>query len=111
MTHNLSLNVLSNLDNYHRPLERLLKCARKTVILRESCKEQASYAYVRDAYLDPGVDLKVYVNAYCLSEFMDFIRSYGFEVDCVLDRRTQGQPEMVIGYPHYWKFFVAQKTQ
>ena len=39
--HIICMNVLSNIDNYHRPLERLLHCARKTLILRESLKEQA----------------------------------------------------------------------
>ena len=33
--HVVCLNVLSNIDNYHRPLERLLAMARKSVILRE----------------------------------------------------------------------------
>ena len=32
--HVICMNVLSNIDNYHRPLERLLKMARKSLILR-----------------------------------------------------------------------------
>jgi len=107
--HVLCMNVLSNIDNYHRPLERMLNVARKTVILRESCKDEAEYVYVRDKYLDEGCDLKVYVNAYCTREFMEFIESYGFKVRYVEDRHTRGQPEMVIDHPHYWKFFVAEK--
>ena len=107
--HIVCLNVLSNLDNYHRPLERLLRGAAKTVILRESCRPQGSYAYVRDKYLDPGCDLKVYVNTYPVAEFLEFIESYGFSVQQLVDRRTGGQPEMIIDYPHYWQFFVAQK--
>ena len=108
--HIVCINVLSNIDNYHRPLERMLQCARKTVILRESCREKAEYAYVRDRYLDEGVDLKVHVNAYCMDELMQFIESYGFQVKYVEDRHTGGKPQMVIGYPHYWKFFVAERT-
>ncbi|MDP3181332.1 MAG: class I SAM-dependent methyltransferase [Desulfobaccales bacterium] len=108
--HIICLNVLSNLDNYHRPLERLLLCAAKTVILRESLNEEGSYDYVPDTYLDEGCRLKVYVNAYPLKEVMDFITSYGFAVAAVKDRRTRGRPEMVIGYPHYWKFLVARRT-
>lgn len=107
--HIVCLNVLSNIDNYHRPLERLLRCARKSVIVRESCHDKPSYQYVKDKYLDPDVDLKVHVNAYPLGEFGDFIRSYGFDLDIVADRRTGGEPEMIIDYPHYWKFFVAKK--
>ena len=30
--HILCMNVLSNLDNYHRPLERMLRAARKSVV-------------------------------------------------------------------------------
>lgn len=107
--HVLCMNVLSNIDNYHRPLERMLRCARKTVILRESCKESAEYAYVRDKYLDEGQELKVYVNAYCTRDVMEFIESYGFRVRYVEDRHTRGQVEMVIDHPHYWKFFVAER--
>jgi len=105
--HVVCMNVLSNIDNYHRPLERLLLVARKTLILRESVDETASYSYVKDKYLDEGADLKVHVNTYPQSEFTDFIRSYGYEVESIVDRRTNGEPEMVIDYPHYWKFFLA----
>jgi SAM-dependent methyltransferase len=105
--HAVCINVLSNVDNYHKPLERLLLSARKTVVLRESCAEQGSYAYVRDQFLDPGVDLKVHVNTYPIREFVAFIESYGFDVSVVRDERAQDGAEMVIGHPHYWKFFVG----
>lgn len=108
--HVVCLNVLTNIDNYHRPLERLLLCAGKTLILRESCAQTASYAYVRDRYLDPGQDLKVHVNTYALDDMLAFIESYGFSARAVLDRRTGGQPELVIGYPHFWTFIVAERN-
>jgi SAM-dependent methyltransferase len=105
--HVLCMNVLSNIDNYHRPLERILDCARKTVILRESLGETAAYRYVRDEYLDPGCRLNVHVNTYPTGEVLDFIRSYGFDAQIIDDRRSVGRPEMVIGYPHYWTFLLA----
>ncbi|WP_008313722.1 class I SAM-dependent methyltransferase [Leptolyngbya sp. PCC 6406] len=105
--HIVCINVLSNIDNYHRPLERLLNTAQKTVILRESLGETGTYAYVRDQFLDEEVALKVHVNTYPLQEVMQFIASYGFEVSSVQDERAGDQPEMVIGYPHYWRFLVA----
>ena len=108
--HLLSINLLSNLDNYHRPLERLLKAARKSLILRESIKDGAEYRYVRDAFLDPGHDLCVHVNAYDRRDIITFIEARGFAVDEVKDRRTQGNPESVIGYPHWWSFLVATRT-
>jgi ubiquinone/menaquinone biosynthesis C-methylase UbiE len=108
--HVVCLNVLSNLDNYHRPLERLLKIARKSVILRESLKAGAEYHYVRDDFLDPGIDLRVHVNHYDIGEVIRFVGSYGFRPEIVLDRRSGGRPEIVIGYPHYWTFMVADRT-
>lgn len=107
--HVICMNVLSNIDNFHRPLERMLVSASKTVILRESCNDVGEYSYVRDGYLDPGCNLKVYVNTYSTSEIEKFISSYGFKVQQVVDRRTGGKPEMVIGYPHYWTFLVAKR--
>jgi SAM-dependent methyltransferase len=109
--HVACINVLSNIDNYHRPLERLLNAARKTVILRESCKETAEYRYVQDRYLDPGVTLNVHVNAYPVGEFVAFIERYGFEVEQIEDERAGAEPELVIDYPHWWKFFVCVRRQ
>jgi len=107
--HVLCMNVLSNIDNYHRPLERLLKAARKSVILRESIKDGSSYSYVRDNFIDPDVNLHVHVNTYDRSELVAFIERYGFAAREVVDRRTGGQPEMVIGHPHHWTFLVATR--
>ncbi len=105
--HVLCMNVLSNIDNFHRPLERLLRAARKSLILRESAKDGASYSWVRDRFLDPGVELSVHVNAYDAAEIMRFIGGYGFEVERIVDRRAGTGPEYVIGHPHWWTFFRA----
>jgi ubiquinone/menaquinone biosynthesis C-methylase UbiE len=107
--HVVCLNVLSNLDNYHRPLERMLLCSRKTVILRESLSEKADYRYVYDEFLDPGCRLRVHVNTYDHREVIDFIESFGFRARIVTDLRTGGRPEMVIGYPHHWTFVEARR--
>jgi hypothetical protein len=109
--HTVCMNVLSNIDNYQRPLERLLKITRKSLILRESLKDGAAYSYVKDEFLDTGHDLKVYVNAYDREEVCTFVRSYGFEPTVVTDRRSDGMPELVIGHPHYWTFVVAVRSR
>lgn len=109
--HVVCINVLSNVDNYHRSLERMLRMTRKTIILRESCHDNIEYLYVLDKYLDDNVELKVHVNTYNTMEFMDFIRSYGFDVRYEEDRYTGGKPQMVIDYPQYWKFFVAKRMR
>ena len=107
--HVVCLNVLSNIDNYHRPLDRLLQVARKSLVLRESMRAGASYAWVRDRFLDPGVDLSVHVNHYDIDEVLAFVRDRGFRAEALIDRRTGGQPEEVIGYPHHWTFLVADR--
>jgi len=109
--HVVCINVLSNLDNYHRPLERLLDVAAKSVVIRESLHDHGSYAYVRDEFLDDGVDLRVHVNTYPVAEVSAFMASRGFVVTEVIDERTAGVPELVIGYPHYWKFLVASRKR
>lgn len=108
--HVVCLNVLTNIDNYHRPLERLLRMAGRSLILRESIKDGADYAYVRDVYLDEGADLRVHVNTYDRRDITRFVESYGFAVEEHVDRRCGGKPEMVIDYPHYWTFLVATRT-
>lgn len=105
--HVLCMNVLSNIDNYHRPLERLLKAARKSLLLRESAKEGARYAWVRDPYLDADVELSVHVNAYDTVELVAFMERYGFRVERIPDQRSGDKPEDVIGHPHWWTFFRA----
>lgn len=105
--HVVSINVLSNIDNYHKPLERMLLTSKKTVVLRESCSDKSKYQYVTDKYLDDDVNLKVYCNTYCTEEVVDFIQPYGFDVQVVTDQHTQGKPEKVIDYDHYWQFMVA----
>lgn len=105
--HVVCMNVLSNIDNFHRPLERILNVAQKTVILRESINRSPSYQYVTDNYIDKGHRLNVYVNTYDEDEMVLFIRSHGFSVTTVTDRRTNGQPENVIDFPHHWKFLIA----
>ncbi len=108
--HIVCINVLTYLDNYPRYLERMLKCARKTVVLRESIKEIPEYLYVVDKYLDGDVELKVHINAYPRMELKTFIESYCFSVEFAEDRFSGGKPQMVIDYPHYWEFLIARKN-
>jgi len=108
--HAVCLNVLSNIDNFHRPLERLLSGARRSVILRESAWDRpANYSYVMDRFLDEGHELYVHVNTYCVNDLLDFARQRGFLAEHRLDERTRGQAEMVIDHPHHWSFFVFRR--
>jgi cyclopropane fatty-acyl-phospholipid synthase-like methyltransferase len=105
--HVVCINVLSNIDSYHRPLERLLLAARKSVILRESIADFSRYTYVEDNFLDPGVRMKVHVNTYPRDEVLKFIEAYGYDVRFHVDDHTGGKPEEVIGHPHWWTFVEA----
>lgn len=107
--HVVCMNVLTNVDNYHRPLERLLSMARRTLILRESLKDGAEYHYVVDEYLEAEQPLRVHVNHYDRADVVQFITEAGFDVEVVTDRRTGGEAEMVIGYPHHWTFVIAER--
>lgn len=110
--HVICLNVLSNLDNFYRPLERLLLMAERTLILRESIWDRPSvYSYVPDRFLDPGINLHVHVNTYNVEEIIRLGESLGFSATPVVDERTQGRPESVIGHPHHWAFMVFQKKR
>jgi len=108
--HVVCLNVLTNLDNMHRPLERMLRCARKSVVLRESIADESSTQYVVDQYLDDGADVRVHVNTYARREVLAMMREHGFQPEEHIDRRTGGEAELVIGYPHAWRFVVARRT-
>lgn len=109
--HVICLNVLSNIDNFHKPLERLLLSARTSVIIRESMSDFSSSKYVQDNFLDDGIALNVYINTYKLQEVLDFIHSYGFDTKVIVDRRTNGKVESIIGHPHYWKFIKAYRRK
>ena len=106
--HILCMNVLSNLDNFHRPLERLLRSARKSVILRESIGDEASYSYVLDNYLDAPEPLRVHVNTYDRKDIAALAVELGFSTQFITDRRTGGELELVIDHPHHWCFVVMQ---
>tara|TARA_B100000989_G_scaffold297081_2_gene281842 strand:- start:54 stop:755 length:702 start_codon:yes stop_codon:yes gene_type:complete len=108
--HILCMNFLSNIENYHKNLERMLLSTKKSLILRESINEKNDYKYVVDKYLDDkNNNLSVYVNTYDIKEFIEFIQSYNFDVKIIKDKRTSGKKEMIIDYPHYWKFILATK--
>jgi len=107
--HAVSINVLSYLDNYHRPLERMLQMARKTVLIRESLDREAVYRYVEDRFLDPGPAARVYVNTYGLDDVRAFVHGYDFETTVIADRFSGGGATESIGYPHYWKFLLCRR--
>ena len=96
------------IEDFVGNFERLLLSAKESLIVRESLGDKDNYKYVKDKFLDSS-DLSVYVNTYKKNEFIKFIESYGFEVKLIKDKRTNGEKELVIDYPHYWHFILAKR--
>lgn len=104
-------NVLTNSPHYALPLERLLRSARRRLLLRESLWEQPLVTrYTPDPYLDEGKrDIRVYHNTYPIAEVTEFCESYGFTVSRIPDRRTGDRVEQVVDIPHYWRILLAER--
>lgn len=108
--HVVCFNVLTNNPHYAQPLERLLACARKTLVLRESLGDRLISRYTPDPYLDEGKrHIRVYHNMYPLEEVEAFIAQAGFSVRRERDRRSGDGEEMVVDIPHRWRILVAER--
>lgn len=106
----LCFNVLTNSPHYALPLERLLKSARRRILLRESLGESLTVRYTPDPYLDEGKrDIRVYHNTYPIDEVTALIEEHGFVVTRVRDRRTGDGTEMVVDIPHEWRILLAER--
>ena len=106
----LCFNVLTNNPHYALPLERLLKCAHRRVLLRESLGDTLVTRYTADAYLDEGKQhIRVYHNTYPIDEVTAFMEDHGFTVSRIRDRRSQDGVEMVVDIPHQWRILLAER--
>lgn len=104
-------NVLTNSPHYALPLERLLACTRKRLLLRENLADALNVSFTPDPYLDEDKrHIRVYHNAYPLDEVMRFIKDAGFRVTRVRDQRSNDGTEMVVDIPHTWRILVAERT-
>jgi ubiquinone/menaquinone biosynthesis C-methylase UbiE len=108
--HILCFNVLTYAPHYAQCLERLLRCTKKTLLIRESLHQNLIIRYQPDPYIDPDkVGIRAYANTYPQQEVIQLMEAEGFEVSPILDERTQNQVEMVIDIPHYWKILLATR--
>jgi ubiquinone/menaquinone biosynthesis C-methylase UbiE len=106
----LCFNVLTNSPHYARALERMLRCARRRVLLRESLGDELIVRYTPDPYLDEGKrHIRVYHNQYPLNEVAGLMRAEGFEVTPIRDERTGDGVEMVVDIPHRWRILLAER--
>lgn len=106
----ICFNVLTNNPHYALPLERLLKCTRKRLLLRESLGSDLIIRYTPDAYLDEGKrHIRVYHNTYPIDEVTSFIADQGFCVSSIPDRRSNDGVEIVVDIPHQWRILFAER--
>lgn len=104
-------NVLTNNPHYALPLERLLRCARKRVVIRESLGDNLIVRYTPDPYLDEGKrHIRVYHNTYPIQEVISFMEEHGFRVSRVVDWRSQDGVEMVVDIPHQWRILLGERV-
>jgi SAM-dependent methyltransferase len=103
-------NVLTNSPHYALPLERMLHCARRRVLIRESMAQELIVRYTPDPYLDEDKrHIRVYHNTYPIDEVQSFCEEHGFTVTPIPDRRTNDQVEMVVDIPHHWRILLAER--
>ena len=106
----LCFHVLTNSPHYALPLERLLYCTRKRLLLRESLADELTVRFTADPYLDEGKrHIRVYHNTYPINEVVQFIEQNGFRVTRITDERSQDGMEMVVDIPHYWRILLAER--
>ena len=106
----LCFNVLTNSPHYALPLERLLNCARRRILLRENMGETLTVHYAPDHYLDEDKrHIRVYHNQYPLEEVKSFMASFGFKVTQFVDQRTNDGIEMVTDVPHQWRILLGER--
>jgi SAM-dependent methyltransferase len=106
----LCFNVLTNSAHYALPLERLLRCARRRLLIRESMGTELVVRYTPDPNLDEGKrHIRVYHNTYPLEEVMAFMDEFGFEVRPIRDLRSQDGTETVVGIPHTWRILLGER--
>ncbi|MBU2548866.1 MAG: class I SAM-dependent methyltransferase [Proteobacteria bacterium] len=106
----LCFNTLSWCPDFRLPLERLCRAAEKYILIRTNLHDRTVYRWEIDGYLDEGYNhLKAYWNIYALNEVTRFMEDEGFEVETIVDRRTGGDMELVVGKPYYWKILLGRR--
>jgi SAM-dependent methyltransferase len=106
----LCFNTLSWCPDFRQPLDRLCQAARQYILIRTNLGPQTVYRWEADGYLDEGYNhLKAYWNQYSEDEVTTFMQDMGFEVEPIVDRRTGGATEMVVGKPYHWKLLFGKR--
>lgn len=106
----LCFNVLTNSPHFAAPLERLLRAARRRILLRESLGDELVVHFTPDPYLDEGKrHIRVYHNTYPAHDVVSLMEAEGFDVQRIPDARTSDGTEMVVGFPHQWRILYGER--
>jgi SAM-dependent methyltransferase len=104
------LNTLSWCPDFRLTLDRLASAARQYLVIRDNLGPETVVRWEEDGYLDDGYNhLKAYWNQYSERDMTAFLDDMGFDVDPIVDQRTGGAVEMVVGKPYFWKFLLARR--
>ena len=106
----LCFNVLTNSPHYALGLERLLRSARKRILLREAMGDELVTRFTPDPYLDEDKrHIRVYHNQYPIDEVQALMEEEGFAVTRIPDERTGDGTEMVVDIPHQWRILLGER--
>jgi ubiquinone/menaquinone biosynthesis C-methylase UbiE len=106
----LCFNVLSHNAHFGKPLDVLLRRARKRILIRESLGESLDVRYVADAFIDEDKrHLRTYFNTYPADSVRELMASAGFTVTAIPDRRTGDGSELVCGQPMRWRILLGER--
>ncbi|MEW6263507.1 MAG: class I SAM-dependent methyltransferase [Thermodesulfobacteriota bacterium] len=106
----ICFNTLPWCPDFRRPLESLCRGAKRYLLLRTSLADRTVYRWEPDGYLDEGFNhLKAYWNTYAESDVISFMEEMGFETEPIVDDRTQGRMELVVGKPFFWKLLFGRR--
>ncbi|MBI4611008.1 MAG: class I SAM-dependent methyltransferase [Candidatus Rokubacteria bacterium] len=105
-------NVLQYLPDYREALGVLCSTAERILVIRTLLDTRTCIRYEQDPTLGDALrDARFFFNIYAIGEVSEFIRSRGFTVRRVADRRSGDAPEMVLGMPHPYRILFCERDR
>lgn len=108
----LCFNVVTNSPHYALGLERLLRCARRRVLLREGLGPELVVRYTPNTYLDEGRrHIRVYHNTIRTRKWCGSSRSTASAWRACATSGPGTGTEMVVDIPHHWRILLAERNE
>jgi Methyltransferase domain len=111
----VSLSTLLYFPAFQEPLELMARAADRILVIRSLFGDRTEIRWLPDILLETGFqEMRAYFNVYARDEVEGFLRSEGFSVEWVEDRRRAekfgGAAEIVGGLELPYEFLVAQRV-